>query len=102
MRADMRQSDDDPDQRRGPVRTNPSVRRLTDREHETALLIADGLKNAAIARRLDLSPKTVDNYVQHIRQRLNLASRGEITAWVTAQRAPDSPDGRLRRVDGER
>jgi DNA-binding CsgD family transcriptional regulator len=54
--------------------------------------------NTAIAQRLGLSPGTVRNYVRHIRQRLNLASREEIAVWVRARRTPDDPNARLRSI----
>jgi DNA-binding CsgD family transcriptional regulator len=97
----VRQSDCDPTRLRTTLAFNPSVRRLTGREHEIARLIAGGLKNAAIARRLGLSESTVAAYTRHIRQRLKLGSREEIAAWVTARLDPDNPAGRLRRVDGD-
>jgi DNA-binding NarL/FixJ family response regulator len=79
--------------------SNHRVRRLTEREHQVAHLIAQGLKDAAIARRLGISASTVAVYVSHIRQRLRLATRAEITAWVTARLDPDDPTGGLRRAD---
>jgi DNA-binding NarL/FixJ family response regulator len=77
------------------------VRRLTERERQVALLVAEGLKDALIARRLGLSASTVGTYVQHIQQRLQLDSRAEIAAWVTARRDPDDPTGRLRRAEAQ-
>ena len=72
---------------------DPAIRRLTEREHQVALLVADGLKDAVIARRLGISASTVGAYIRHIRQRLELASRAEIAAWVQARRDPDDPTG---------
>ncbi len=84
------------------MRPDPSVRRLSPREREIALLVADGLKDPAIARQLDLSRWTVASYVQRVKRRLNLADRAEIAAWVMARRFPDAPEGWLRRADPER
>jgi len=42
---------------------NPTSRRLTHREHEIALLIADGLQTAVIARQLGLAPSTITTHV---------------------------------------
>jgi non-specific serine/threonine protein kinase len=95
----VRQSDYDPSRPRDTFASNSSVRRLTNRERQVALLIADGLKNPSIARRLGLSPRTVGHYVQHIRQRLDLGSREEIAAWVRARVDPDDPEAGLRRGD---
>ena len=76
---------------------NPTSRRLTHREHEIALLIADGLQTAVIARQLGLAPSTITTHVQGIKRRLRLANRAEIAAWVAERRSPSYPEGRLRR-----
>jgi non-specific serine/threonine protein kinase len=75
---------------------------LTDRELQVARLVAEGLKDAAIARHLGLATSTVGGYVRNIKQRLKLDSRTEIGAWVTARLDPDDPTGRLPRADPAR
>lgn len=50
---------------------------LTERERQTLDLMAQGHKNAAIADRLHLSPKTVRNYVTSIFDKLELADRSQ-------------------------
>jgi DNA-binding NarL/FixJ family response regulator len=50
---------------------------LTDREREVLDLVARGLPNAAIARRLFLSDKTVRNNVSACLAKLQVASRAE-------------------------
>jgi DNA-binding NarL/FixJ family response regulator len=67
-----------------PTETRPFPE-LTDREHEILELIADGLGNAAIARQLGLSVKTVRNYVSRIFARLRVVDRTD--AAVQARRA---------------
>jgi len=76
----------------------PSGRRLTAQEQEIALLVGDGLSNRAIARRLALAPSTIATYVRRIRDRLDLAGRGDLAAWVNARRDPAHPEAGLRRV----
>ncbi|SOC53747.1 helix-turn-helix domain-containing protein [Ornithinimicrobium cerasi] len=49
--------------------------RLTGREREVAALVAEGLTNASIARRLVLSERTVENHVSHVLHKLNLPTR---------------------------
>ena len=93
----MRRFDADP-ARPGLHGSIPAVRRLTERERQVALLIAQGLKDAAIARRLGLSPSTVGNYVGHIKQRLALTSRAEIAAWVERMREIVAAGGRIDHV----
>jgi len=58
---------------------------LTERERQTLELIAQGHKNAVIAERLHLSPKTVRNYVTNIFDKLQLADRSQ--AIVKARKA---------------
>jgi DNA-binding NarL/FixJ family response regulator len=53
---------------------------LTPREHETLELIAQGLDNASIARRLVLSDKTVRNRVSDVLAKLHARSRAEMVA----------------------
>jgi DNA-binding NarL/FixJ family response regulator len=93
----MRRSDDD-HPRGQDLGPDPTVRRLSPREHEVALLLARGLKDAAIAEHLGVSTPTIGNYVRHILRRLKLDSRAELAAWVTARLVPDDPAGRLRRI----
>jgi DNA-binding NarL/FixJ family response regulator len=48
---------------------------LTQREFDILELVAEGLDNHAIARRLVLSPKTVRNHVSNVLAKLNVADR---------------------------
>ena len=48
---------------------------LTDREREVLDLVAAGLDNETIARRLGLSPKTVRNHLANVLARLALPDR---------------------------
>lgn len=58
---------------------------LSGREREVLGLIAQGLKNADIAQRLYLSPKTVRNHITNIFDKLQLVDRAE--AIVRAREA---------------
>ena len=60
---------------------------LSAREWEVALLVADGLSNEAIARRLFLSRATVANHVASILGKLEMSSRAQVAAWVASQGA---------------
>lgn len=48
---------------------------LTDREFDVLELVAQGLDNSAIARRLVLSPKTVRNHVSNVLTKLHAPDR---------------------------
>jgi DNA-binding CsgD family transcriptional regulator len=60
---------------------------LSPRELEVAGLVAEGLSNPAIARRLYLSRPTIAHHVAHILAKLGFASRAQIAAWVAEQRS---------------
>jgi pimeloyl-ACP methyl ester carboxylesterase/DNA-binding CsgD family transcriptional regulator len=66
-----------------PASTGPQ---LTDREMEVAALVAEGLTNQAIARRLSVAPRTAEAHVENIRRKLQVRSRAQIAAWVTEHR----------------
>jgi DNA-binding CsgD family transcriptional regulator len=66
---------------RGPrAATRANEAELTPRELEVLELLADGLRNAEIAERLFLSPRTVDHHVSAIRRKLGARTRGEAVA----------------------
>jgi DNA-binding NarL/FixJ family response regulator len=57
------------------TRRNPGG--LTDRQLEVVRLLTSGLSNAEIARRLVLSPKTVEHHVGAVLTKLGAATRAE-------------------------
>jgi DNA-binding NarL/FixJ family response regulator len=64
---------------RGPRPTtlaNPA--HLTARELEVTGLLTDGLRNDEIARRLYISPKTVDHHVSAVLRKLGVPSRHHV------------------------
>ncbi len=58
--------------------------RLSDREHEVLLLLADGLGAAEIGKKLYLSESTAKSHIARIYQKLGAANRAQ--ALVTAMR----------------
>jgi DNA-binding NarL/FixJ family response regulator len=67
------------------------TRPLTLREQEVAVLIAHGLTNRHIAERLVIAPRTADNHVQHIFDKLGVSSRAQVAAWAALHGLLDFP-----------
>lgn len=56
---------------------------LTRREREIAELVAEGLTNREIARRLFISERTAEGHVEQIRNKLGFTSRSQVASWAT-------------------
>ena len=63
--------------------------RLTDRELEVLKLVAQGLNNREIAKRLFISENTVKNHVRNILEKLHLHSRMEAVIYAVRERLLD-------------
>lgn len=58
---------------------------LTPREKDILKLIADGLSNKMIGRKLDISDGTVKVHVKHLLKKLKLRSRVEVAVWAVEE-----------------
>lgn len=58
--------------------------RLTPRERETALLVAEGLTDRQIASRLSISERTVHAHLRSAYPRTRTGSRTRLLAWLAA------------------
>ncbi|WP_418315560.1 LuxR C-terminal-related transcriptional regulator [Piscinibacter sakaiensis] len=56
---------------------NPVAARLTEREREVVELVAQGLSNKLLARKLSLSPHTVKRHLANILDKLDCDTRGQ-------------------------
>jgi DNA-binding NarL/FixJ family response regulator len=63
--------------------------RLTDRELEVLSLVAQGLNNRDIAKRLFISENTVKNHVRNILEKLQLHSRMEAVMYAVREKLLD-------------
>ncbi len=66
---------------------------LTQQERRILLLVADGLTNKEIGRRIFLSDKTVKNYVSSILGKLGVQRRSQAAALVAARHVGAAPSG---------
>jgi len=69
--------------RRAATRANAAG--LTSREMEVLGLIADGMTNAGIGRRLFISTRTVDHHVAAILRKIDVDGRAAATRWYRQQ-----------------
>jgi len=58
------------------------ARELTEREREVLVLVATGLANKQIARRLGIAEKTVKTHLTNLFQRLGVADRTQAALWA--------------------
>jgi non-specific serine/threonine protein kinase len=65
-----------------PVPPAATVGRLTPRQHEVAVLVAQGLTNRQIAERLVVSERAAAAHVENILNKLGVSSRTQIAVWA--------------------
>ncbi len=58
---------------------------LTARERDVAVLVAQGMSNGEIGRKLFISTKTASVHVSNILAKLHMSSRSQIAAWVSSE-----------------
>jgi two-component system, NarL family, nitrate/nitrite response regulator NarL len=59
---------------------------LTKREEQVATLVADGLTNREVAKKLGLSEHTVSNYLFRIYEKLGISNRVEFVLYIFGRR----------------
>ena len=69
-----------------PEPVDPELDQLTPREREVLRLIARGFAYKQVAKRLDISIKTVETHVSAVLRKLQLSSRYELTTWASDRR----------------
>lgn len=70
------------------VRRLDPIAQLTEREREVLELVRQGWPNKSIARRLDISERTVKAHVTQILQRLGAADRTQAAVWAERHLPP--------------
>jgi len=68
------------------VPSDPEVDQLTVREKEVLRLIARGYTYKEVAKRLNISVKTVETHVSAVLRKLQLSNRHQLTQWASDRR----------------
>lgn len=63
---------------------------LSPREVTVAILVARGRTNEEIAAELELSPLTVKKHLERLYERLGVANRTALAAWIWEHAPPKS------------
>jgi DNA-binding CsgD family transcriptional regulator len=82
VRAEMRALGARPGRRGSRRRPTTGWASLTDTERAVSRLVAEGLTNAAVARRLYMSPHTVNTHLRHIFAKLGVSNRVALASLV--------------------
>ena len=69
-----------------PIEDDPELDQLTPREREVLRQIARGYQYKQVARRLDISTKTVESHVSNVLRKLQLSNRHELARWASDRR----------------
>jgi DNA-binding NarL/FixJ family response regulator len=73
-----------------PASQTPDLAKLTDRELQVFQLLGSGLSTIQISKHLKLSPKTIETYREHLKNKLGLADAAALlrtaTLWVESGR----------------
>jgi predicted ATPase/DNA-binding CsgD family transcriptional regulator len=80
------------DEHWSPRAARPGVSLLSHREQQVTALVAEGLTNGQIARRLGMAERTVVSHLEHVRAKLDLTSRAQVAVWA-AEHRPIPRDG---------
>jgi two-component system, NarL family, nitrate/nitrite response regulator NarL len=80
----------------------PVASRLTRREQEVLGLLAEGVEQDEIAKRLFITPKTVAKHIEHILGKLGVHSRAQAVALALRGGSPDAEDASAQPPDARR
>ena len=69
-----------------PSDDDPELDQLTSREKDVLRLIARGFAYKQVARKLDISIKTVETHVSSVLRKLQLSNRHELARWASKRR----------------
>jgi len=81
-----------------PAAFSSPIEQLSNRELEVFQLIGKGLKTRKIAEQLNLSVKTIETYIDHIKRKMNLEDSRDLiqhaVQWGISEKPPSAPSTR--------
>ena len=78
---------------RGATKENAQLNLLSPQERRVLAFVSDGKTNKEIAVLMELSDKTVKNYLSNIFEKLHLSRRAQAATFYSATRSPLHPNG---------
>lgn len=79
--------------RKGDNKDNAKLNLLSAQERRVLAFVSEGKTNKEIAAQMDLSDKTVKNYLSNIFEKLHLSRRAQAATFYTATHSPPRPNG---------
>jgi DNA-binding NarL/FixJ family response regulator len=81
-----------------PATYSSPIEQLSNRELEVFQLIGKGLKTRKIADQLNLSVKTIETYIDHIKRKMNLEDSRDLiqhaVQWGISEKPPSAPSSK--------
>jgi DNA-binding NarL/FixJ family response regulator len=65
------------------IHVSTDIQLMSDRQYEVITLLALGMTDETVARRLDVSPRTVQRHVSQVMEQLGVRSRLELGIRLT-------------------
>lgn len=79
--------------RKGDNKDSAKLNLLSAQERRVLAFVSEGKTNKEIAAQMDLSDKTVKNYLSNIFEKLHLSRRAQAATFYTATHSPLMPNG---------
>lgn len=86
--TEIKEKSPDSGGRASPTARDSPEKEPTVREKSVAALVACGMSNRQIARRLKISERTVESHLANLRAKLHLQSRAQVAIWAAGQVVP--------------
>lgn len=80
-----------PRRRSGPAQATHGWKSLSPKEREVVVLVAEGLSNPEIGKRLFISRRTVETHLSHVFRKLGVSNRAQLAAAAATEATTSAP-----------